>query len=168
MTSCCFVTNRLWLVLMCSTYSPILSQLRSCLTCISHRGIGDLVLVYKRVTSLAGHTSRVAELIEQVHSPHLAERSLLMEFCSFPWDELDPPRSTAVPSYQDAALCTATQTCVSYGAYVRAFVTTCLSHTMLLCPSQLLLVPNPSATVPPTPPVPNPAGAPALPLQTLI
>ncbi len=30
------------------------------------RGVGDLVLVYKRVTSLAGHTSRVAELLEQV------------------------------------------------------------------------------------------------------
>lgn len=30
------------------------------------RGVGDLVLVYKRVTALAGHTSRVAELLEQV------------------------------------------------------------------------------------------------------
>lgn len=30
------------------------------------RGIGDLILVYKRITSLAGHTSRVAELLEQV------------------------------------------------------------------------------------------------------
>lgn len=30
------------------------------------RGIGDLVLAYKRVTSLAGHTSRVSELLEQV------------------------------------------------------------------------------------------------------
>ncbi|GMH39546.1 hypothetical protein BSKO_07444 [Bryopsis sp. KO-2023] len=30
------------------------------------RGIGDLVMVYKRVTSLAGHTSRVAELLEEV------------------------------------------------------------------------------------------------------
>ncbi|GAB4818949.1 hypothetical protein N2152v2_005995 [Parachlorella kessleri] len=29
------------------------------------RGIGDLVLVYKRITSLAGHTARVGELIEQ-------------------------------------------------------------------------------------------------------
>ena len=28
------------------------------------RGVGDLVLVYKRVTALAGHTSRVAELLE--------------------------------------------------------------------------------------------------------
>ena len=30
------------------------------------RAIGDLVMVYKRVTSLAGHTSRVSELLEQV------------------------------------------------------------------------------------------------------
>ena len=30
------------------------------------RGVGDLVLVYKRVTALAGHTSRVAELLEAV------------------------------------------------------------------------------------------------------
>lgn len=30
------------------------------------RGVGDLVLVYRRVTGLAGHTSRVAELLEQV------------------------------------------------------------------------------------------------------
>ena len=33
---------------------------------LTFRGVGDLVLVYKRVTSLAGHTSRVAELLEQV------------------------------------------------------------------------------------------------------
>jgi hypothetical protein len=30
------------------------------------RGIGDLILVYKRVSALAGHTGRVAELLEQV------------------------------------------------------------------------------------------------------
>ena len=30
------------------------------------RGVGDLVLVYKRVTALAGHTARVSELLEQV------------------------------------------------------------------------------------------------------
>lgn len=30
------------------------------------KGIGDLVMVYKRVTNLAGYTSRVAELLEQV------------------------------------------------------------------------------------------------------
>ncbi len=30
------------------------------------KGVGDLVLVYKRITGLAGHTSRVAELLEQV------------------------------------------------------------------------------------------------------
>jgi hypothetical protein len=28
--------------------------------------VGDLVLVYKRVTALAGHTSRVSELLEAV------------------------------------------------------------------------------------------------------
>mmetsp|Transcript_27157 Transcript_27157/g.68274 ORF Transcript_27157/g.68274 Transcript_27157/m.68274 type:complete len:690 (-) Transcript_27157:56-2125(-) len=32
----------------------------------SSRGIGDLMLVYKRVAGLAGHTSRVAELLEAV------------------------------------------------------------------------------------------------------
>ena len=30
------------------------------------RGVGDLVLVYKRISGLAGHTSRVAELLETV------------------------------------------------------------------------------------------------------
>ncbi|CAD7698307.1 unnamed protein product [Ostreobium quekettii] len=30
------------------------------------RGIGDLIMVYKRVTTLSGHTSRVSELLEQV------------------------------------------------------------------------------------------------------
>ena len=30
------------------------------------KGVGDLVLVYKRITGLAGHTSRVSELLEQV------------------------------------------------------------------------------------------------------
>eukprot|EP00882_Tetradesmus_deserticola_P023267 GHRQ01025318.1.p1 GENE.GHRQ01025318.1~~GHRQ01025318.1.p1 ORF type:complete len:206 (-),score=31.62 GHRQ01025318.1:12-629(-) len=30
------------------------------------RGVGDLIMVYKRMTSLAGHTSRVSELLEQV------------------------------------------------------------------------------------------------------
>jgi hypothetical protein len=34
------------------------------------RGIGDLILIYKRMTGLAGHTSRVAELLEQVSSSH--------------------------------------------------------------------------------------------------
>ena len=33
---------------------------------LPHRGIGDLVLVYKRISGLAGHTSRVSELVEQV------------------------------------------------------------------------------------------------------
>jgi len=30
------------------------------------RGVGDLIMVYKRVSNLAGHTARVAELLEQV------------------------------------------------------------------------------------------------------
>jgi hypothetical protein len=34
----------------------------------SSRGVGDLILVYKRVTNLASHTSRVAELLEQVRA----------------------------------------------------------------------------------------------------
>lgn len=29
-------------------------------------GIGDLIMVYKRVTTLAAHTSRVSVLLEQV------------------------------------------------------------------------------------------------------
>lgn len=33
------------------------------------RGVGDLILVYKRVTNLASHTSRVSELLEQVRPP---------------------------------------------------------------------------------------------------
>ncbi len=36
-------------------------------TAYAGRGVGDLVLVYRRVTGLAGHTSRVSELLEQVH-----------------------------------------------------------------------------------------------------
>lgn len=35
-------------------------------TCPRRRGIGELVLVYKRVTGLAGHTSRVSELLERI------------------------------------------------------------------------------------------------------
>mmetsp|Transcript_28926 Transcript_28926/g.85644 ORF Transcript_28926/g.85644 Transcript_28926/m.85644 type:complete len:765 (-) Transcript_28926:338-2632(-) len=34
----------------------------------TNRGIGDIVLVYKRMTNLASHTSRVSELLEQVHA----------------------------------------------------------------------------------------------------
>lgn len=30
------------------------------------RGVGDIVLIYKRVTNLASHTGRVSELLEQV------------------------------------------------------------------------------------------------------
>lgn len=32
------------------------------------RGVGDLILVYKRVANLASHTSRVSELLEQVRA----------------------------------------------------------------------------------------------------
>ncbi len=32
-----------------------------------YRGVGDLVLVYKRISGLAGHTSRVSELLESVN-----------------------------------------------------------------------------------------------------
>lgn len=36
--------------------------------CFVHRGVGDLIMVYKRVSNLASHTSRVSELLEQVMS----------------------------------------------------------------------------------------------------
>ncbi len=39
--------------------------------------MGDLILVYKRVTALAGHTSRVAELLEQVHDSDLTKDTAL-------------------------------------------------------------------------------------------
>ena len=42
------------------------------------RGIGDLILIYKRITRLAGHTSRVAELWEEIDamkSPENRERN---------------------------------------------------------------------------------------------
>lgn len=42
-------------------------SLKSFCMYLLNRGIGDLILVYKRVASLAGHTSRVAELLEQVN-----------------------------------------------------------------------------------------------------
>lgn len=37
------------------------------------RGVGDLILVYKRVTRLAGSTSRVAELMEEIEAMQLAD-----------------------------------------------------------------------------------------------
>lgn len=52
--------------------------------------MGDLVLVYKRVTALAGHTSRVAELLESVNrlsAPDAAayhEQVHLQNFYSLP------------------------------------------------------------------------------------
>ena len=56
-------------VLMCISLRFELSVL----TFTNHagRGVGDLVLVYRRVTGLAGHTSRVSELLEQVQSAPL-------------------------------------------------------------------------------------------------
>lgn len=69
-----------------------------------HRGVGDLVLVYKRVTSLAGHTSRVAELVEQVQklstgdhtSTHreLYIRNVSSGALDVPEDLPEPSRST--------------------------------------------------------------------------
>ena len=43
--------------------------------CIQCRGIADLILVYKRVTTLAAHTSRVSVLLEEVFSAGLVETS---------------------------------------------------------------------------------------------
>jgi hypothetical protein len=33
--------------------------------------VGDLIMTYKRVSNLAGHTARVAELLEQVGGPEV-------------------------------------------------------------------------------------------------
>ncbi len=38
------------------------------------RAVGDLIMVYKRVSNLAGHTARVAELLEQVGAEPLDSR----------------------------------------------------------------------------------------------
>lgn len=43
------------------------------------KGIGDLVLVYKRVTGLAGHTSRVSELLERVKALSRADEETTMK-----------------------------------------------------------------------------------------
>lgn len=40
------------------------------------RGVGDLILVYKRISNLASHTSRVAELLEQVILLHATAQEL--------------------------------------------------------------------------------------------
>lgn len=52
---CCFV---LCCAVLCACSMRLLQN--------TSRGIGDLILIYKRMTGLAGHTSRVAELLEQV------------------------------------------------------------------------------------------------------
>lgn len=41
---------------------------------VPRSGVGDLVLVYKRITALAAHTSRVSELLEQVEAAGLSKR----------------------------------------------------------------------------------------------
>eukprot|EP00879_Flechtneria_rotunda_P029463 GHRR01031871.1.p1 GENE.GHRR01031871.1~~GHRR01031871.1.p1 ORF type:complete len:337 (+),score=90.67 GHRR01031871.1:869-1879(+) len=49
------------------------------------RGVGDLIMVYKRMTSLAGHTSRVSELLEQVKlmsSEDIEHKELFRRNCS--------------------------------------------------------------------------------------
>jgi hypothetical protein len=61
-----------------SSVSPCPCHPSLSLTCFC-RGIGDLVLVYKRITGLAGHTSRVGELIEQVGGRGAAQPWLLGE-----------------------------------------------------------------------------------------
>ncbi len=45
------------------------------------RGVGDLILVYKRISNLASHTSRVAELLEQVGGRVLLERGIAALSC---------------------------------------------------------------------------------------
>jgi ATP-binding cassette, subfamily D (ALD), member 3 len=47
--------------------------------CLGIRGVGDLVLVYKRVTTLAGYTSRVSELLETVDRLSRADDSQTRE-----------------------------------------------------------------------------------------
>ena len=48
------------------------------------RAVGDLVLVYRRVTGLAGHTSRVSELLEQVQRLSDGDPQVCPLCCSFP------------------------------------------------------------------------------------
>lgn len=48
------------------------------------KGVGDLVLVYKRITGLAGHTSRVAELLEQVLPVSLPSIQLFVHLAILP------------------------------------------------------------------------------------
>ena len=50
------------------------------------RGVGDLVLVYRRVTGLAGHTSRVSELLEQVCSCSVPLSLTLLQLALAPDD----------------------------------------------------------------------------------
>ena len=49
------------------------------------RAIGDLVLVYKRVTGLAGHTSRVSELLERVSGLASADEEGTMRSLYLRW-----------------------------------------------------------------------------------
>lgn len=54
------------------------------------KGVGDLVLVYKRITGLAGHTSRVAELLEQVLPPPVCLFLPRPHTCVFIWQSFLP------------------------------------------------------------------------------
>lgn len=60
------------------------------------RGIGDLILVYKRVSGLAGHTSRVAELLEQVQrlgagdTPQTHRELYMRNVLSYPLESESP------------------------------------------------------------------------------
>ena len=58
--------------------TPACSALTPTPRCCCHRGIGDLVLVYKRVTGLAGHTSRVSELLERIKGLSSADEEKTM------------------------------------------------------------------------------------------
>ncbi|KAK9805964.1 hypothetical protein WJX73_009234 [Symbiochloris irregularis] len=67
------------------------------------KGIGDLILVYKRITSLAGHTSRVAELLEQVQrlgagdAPTIQRELYMRNVSSHSLDALESPEQDPLP-----------------------------------------------------------------------
>jgi len=59
--ACVSLLNPLCRAVLCCVLSCSMRLLQN-----TSRGIGDLILIYKRMTGLAGHTSRVSELLEQV------------------------------------------------------------------------------------------------------